>query len=149
MDGSSLGSGRKKEIRKVTLNSNDFPPEFRSEKEVIAVDFDGVVHNDFLGYHDGSIYGPVMKDSEIYLKALSANYSVVIHTAKARSDRPLINNKDGKTLVRDWLREHDLLQFVTEITAVKPRAILYIDDKAIRFQTWQKTELELRDLGII
>ena len=29
------------------------------------------------------------------------------------------------------------MDYVQEVTAVKPRAILYVDDRAIEFKTWQ------------
>jgi hypothetical protein len=35
-------------------------------------------------------------------------------------------------LVKEWLEQHNLMQYVSEITCEKPRAQYYIDDKAIR-----------------
>ena len=50
-----------------------------------------------------------------------------------RPDRPLVNGKTGKQLVKEWLQEYDVLQYIVDITHEKPRAEYYIDDKGIRF----------------
>jgi hypothetical protein len=42
-------------------------------------------------------------------------------------------------LVEEWLLKHDVLKFVSDVTAEKPRALLYIDDKGFRFENWQDT----------
>ena len=66
-------------------------------------------------------------------------YKIIIFTAKAKPNRPLVNNKTGKQLVQEWLRKYDLLKYVSEITSEKPRAVLYIDDKGYRFSDWKET----------
>jgi hypothetical protein len=38
--------------------------------------------------------------------------------------------------VWEWLKKHKMAQFVSKVTAEKPRARFYIDDKAIRFTDW-------------
>ena len=43
-----------------------------------------------------------------------------------------------------WLKQHDLLKYVSEITCEKPRAKYYIDDKAIEFLSWDLTLTRLR-----
>jgi hypothetical protein len=41
-------------------------------------------------------------------------------------------------------------QYVKEVTAEKPRAVFYIDDKAVRFQgRWEDTFTSLQNLGYI
>ena len=57
----------------------------------------------------------------------------MIFTAKAKSDRGLINGKTGTQLIWEWLKKHDMDKFVTKVTAEKPRAVAYIDDKGISF----------------
>jgi len=51
----------------------------------------------------------------------------------------LINGKTGVELIWEWLEAHDMSQYVSEVTAEKPRAVCYIDDKAIRFLDWEST----------
>ena len=117
----------------------DFPPEFRSETEVVAIDFDGVIHNDYKGFADGSLYGSVIAGTREALSLISKTHQIVIFTAKARSDRPKFEGKTGEELVWEWLDRNDLKHFVHEVTATKPRAHVYIDDKAIQFKDWVTT----------
>jgi len=111
---------------------------FPDEEKNIAIDFDGVIHNHDKGYYDGTIYGDVIEGSKESLKKLSKNYDVVIFTAKAKPDRGLINGKTGTQLIWEWLKKHGMDQYVTKVTAEKPRAVAYIDDKAVEFITWEK-----------
>ena len=54
-------------------------------------------------------------------------------------DRPLVNNKGGKQLIKEWLEKYNVLHLIDDITFTKPRAEYYIDDKAIRFnKNWHE-----------
>jgi hypothetical protein len=112
----------------------------------IAIDFDGVIHNDYLGYHDGTIYGEIIDGAKDAIIMISKKYKIIIFTAKAKSDRPTVNAKSGKQLVEEWLQKHDLLRYITEVTAEKPRAFLYIDDKGFRFENWNDTLFFLNNI---
>jgi len=117
----------------------DFPPEFRSDTKVVAIDFDGVIHDDYKGFADGSLYGPVIPGTREALTLISKTHQIIVFTAKARNDRPKFEGKTGEELVWEWLDKNHLKQFVYEVTAIKPRAHVYIDDKAIQFTDWQST----------
>lgn len=117
----------------------------KEESNTIAIDFDGVIHSFELGYHDGTIYGTPLPGSIDNIKRLSKNFKLVIYTAKAKHDRPLINGKTGIELVWEWLGKHKIDSYISDVTAEKPRAICYIDDKAIRFINWDQTMKELLD----
>lgn len=109
------------------------PPGFEKDLKNIAVDFDGVVHNFDKGYYDGTCYGDPISGSLRALQQLSKHYKVIIHSAKCRKDRPLVNGLTGRDLIVNWLKKHNVLQYVTDITARKPRAVAYIDDKGVKF----------------
>jgi len=111
----------------------------KDQSKNLGVDFDGVIHNDNLGFHDGTIYGKPIEGSLESIKLLSKFFNIIIFTAKAKKDRPLINGKTGAELVEEWLLKHDLLKYVSHITAEKPRALLYVDDKGYRFENWKDT----------
>ena len=113
---------------------NSFPPNFQNDKNNIAIDFDGVIHNFDKGYHDGTCYGEPIEGSIESIKKLSKKYKIIIFTAKAKSDRPLVNGKTGKELVSEWLDKYGILECVHEITSEKPRAFLYVDDNGFRFE---------------
>jgi hypothetical protein len=117
----------------------DFPPGFADEANNLAIDFDGVIHNADKGFHDGTCYGDPIPGSLDALKLLATKYRIVIFTAKAKSNRPLVNGKTGTELVSEWLEKNEVLRYVADITSEKPRAILYIDDNAYQFKNWEKT----------
>jgi hypothetical protein len=115
----------------------------KDESNTIAIDFDGVIHSFELGFHDGTIYGTPLPGSIDNIKRLSEKFKLVIYTAKAKSDRPLINGKTGTELVWEWLEKYKINLYISEVTSEKPRALCYIDDKAIRFIDWDQTMKEL------
>ena len=117
------------------------------EFKTVAIDFDGVIHNDTMGFHDGTIYGDIIDGSQDAIKQIAQKYHIVIFTAKAKKERPLINNMTGKELVWEWLQKHDLDQYVDEVTAEKPRAFLYIDDRGYRFKNWKDSLLFLKQFN--
>ena len=122
-------------MTKLTL----FPPGFETEINNLAIDFDGVIHSFDKGYHDGTCYGDPIPGSLEAIKKLSKQYKIIIYTAKAKPSRPLVNGKTGTELVEEWLDKYGILDCIEEITAEKPRAILYIDDKAYHFNKWKDT----------
>ena len=115
----------------------------KQNEKVIAIDFDGVIHKNSKGYFDGTVYDEPIKGSKEALKKLSKKYDVVIFTAKAKPDRGLINGKTGTELVWEWLKEYKMDKFVTKVTAEKPRAVAYIDDKGITFDNWDNVLEEI------
>ena len=115
------------------------PKFYFSEEEAktISIDFDGVIHDDHLGWHDGTIYGDPIEGSLEAVKLLSKTYKLVLFTAKAKPDRPLVDGKTGAELVWEWLEKYEIKEYFSEITSEKPRCLFYIDDKAIRFIDWE------------
>ena len=121
------------------ISNKEVPPGFESDLNNIAVDFDGVIHNFDKGWHDGTCYGDPLPGALEALKRLSQDYNVIIFTAKAKPSRPLVNGKTGTELVQEWLEKHDVMRYVKEITAEKPRSQIYIDDKGYHFKNWSDT----------
>ena len=120
------------------ISSDHVPPGFENELNNIAIDFDGVIHNFDKGWHDGTCYGEPLPGSLEAIKFLSKKYNIIIFTAKAKSNRPLVNGKTGIELVEEWLKKYNIMQYVKEITSDKPRAKIYIDDNGYRFNDWDK-----------
>lgn len=119
--------------------ANFYPPGFEKNKKTIALDFDGVIHDAYEGWGDGTCYGEPLPGALEAIKSLSEKYKVVIFTAKARIDRPLVNGKTGAFLVLKWLEKYNVDQYVSLITSEKPRAELYVDDNGYRFENWNNT----------
>tara|TARA_R100000808_G_C2107573_1_gene122685 strand:- start:447 stop:839 length:393 start_codon:yes stop_codon:yes gene_type:complete len=116
------------------VSNQNVPPGFEKELKNLAIDFDGVVHTFDKGFHDGTCYGAPISGALEAIKKLSQTYTIIIFSAKVRPDRPLVNGKTGYHLVDEWLRAHNVRQYVDDITHEKPRAQYYIDDKAIEFK---------------
>lgn len=118
---------------------NSFPPGFESDNDNLAIDFDGVIHDDNLGYHDGTCYGKPIEGAIEAIIRLSKKFKIIIFTAKVKPDRPLVNGKTGRELVWDWLDKYGLVKYIDDITSEKPRAFMYIDDKGYKFENWDDT----------
>ena len=131
-----IGGNRPEDIAHYNTNREIREHSFKDETRNVAVDFDGVIHKSSKGYYDGTIYDEPIEGSRESLKKLSEKYDVVIFTCKSKPDRGLVNGKTGTELVWEWLRKHDMDKFVTKVTAEKPRAVQYIDDKGYGFTTW-------------
>ncbi len=116
---------------------------FEDETYQIGVDFDGVIHANSKGFYDGTVYDDPIPGSRDALIALSKKYKIIVFSAKARKDRMLIGGKTGVELIWEWLKKHDMDQYVEDVTAEKPRAVYYIDDKAIRFVDWSSALKEV------
>lgn len=117
----------------------------QDESRNVCIDFDGVIHDNYDGFGDGTIYGPIIPGAAKAIQQFAERYNIIIFTAKAKPDRPLINGKTGAELVMEWLEKHNLSQYVQEVTSEKPRALVYIDDKAIRFTDWVSTLTQFKE----
>tara|TARA_R110002020_G_scaffold29001_1_gene91787 strand:- start:8123 stop:9100 length:978 start_codon:yes stop_codon:yes gene_type:complete len=122
---------------------------YPDEKINIGVDFDKVIHRCSKGFYDGTIYDSPIEGVEEALRELSEKYTLIVYTCKARKDRGLVDGKTGTQLVWEWLRNNNLNQYVSKVTAEKPRAVCYIDDKGIRFNNWKNCIEELKELKIL
>ncbi len=129
-----------------STSSHHVPPGFENELNNVAIDFDGVIHNFDKGWHDGTCYGEPLPGSIEAIKNLSKKYNIIIFTAKAKKNRPIVNGKTGVELVKEWLEKYDLLDYVNEITSEKPRAKIYIDDNGYRFENWTKTLNDIEEI---
>ena len=107
------------------MNQDEFNKFLEKSNKVIAIDFDGVIHNDNLGFNDGTIYGKPIKGSLESIKKLSENHTLKIYSFKSNPKRPLFNDKTGTELIWECLENH----WVKE----------YIDDKGYRFENWNDT----------
>jgi len=124
---------------------NDFLKKVKKEIEsTIAIDFDGVIHKNSKGYHDGSIYDDPVEGTKEALKELSQKYDLVIFTCKARLDRPLVDGETGIELIKEWLIKHGLNTYIKGVSLEKPAATAYIDDKGITFRDWENALLDLK-----
>jgi phosphoheptose isomerase len=145
-----IGKNTPEELKKLNWRSNkvrkhSYPDELIN----IGIDFDKVIHACSKGYHDGTIYDDPIPGSKQALEVLSQKYNIIINTCKAKPDRGLVDGKPGVELVWEWLKKHDMDKYVTKVTAEKPRAVAYIDDKGFRFTNWNTCIEQLQSEGLV
>jgi hypothetical protein len=106
--------------------------------QTLAVDFDGVLHQ-YLSPWQGPdvIPDPPVDGAIAWLMHLTEAFRVVILTTRAESAA-------GRAAVTAWLRAHGYEGPALEVTAVKPPAIAYVDDRAWRFEGRFPSPDELR-----
>tara|TARA_R110000787_G_scaffold71112_6_gene158297 strand:+ start:6247 stop:7221 length:975 start_codon:yes stop_codon:yes gene_type:complete len=135
-----IGQNDPEDLKKLNWKGGKIREHSYPDEQInVGVDFDKVIHKCSKGYHDGTIYDEPVAGAFEALQKLSESYVVIVYTCKAKPDRGLVNGKTGTELVWEWLKEHNMAQFVSKVTAEKPRARFYIDDKAIRFTDWEST----------
>ena len=135
-----IGKNSPAELQKMNWKGGKIRKHSYPDEAVnIGVDFDGVIHKCSKGYFDGTIYDEPIEGAKDALEKLSEKYVVIVYTCKAKPDRGLVNGKTGTELVWEWLEKNDMAKFVSKVTSEKPRAGFYIDDKAIRFESWEQS----------
>ncbi len=108
-----------------------------NERKTVAVDFDGVLHQwdgEWRGYH--VIQGKPVAGAIEWLSRTIQHFDVMILSTRALTWR-------GRWAIRAWLREHggniyhESMGFIgiedVRITAKKYPALVYLDDRAVRF----------------
>lgn len=95
---------------------------------LIAVDFDGVIHSYMSPWAgDATIPDGPVEGAVEWLNTLTSECDVVVFTTRARS-------RGGRRAVESWLRENGVDTAHIRITALKPPALVLIDDRAWRFE---------------
>jgi phosphoglycolate phosphatase-like HAD superfamily hydrolase len=97
---------------------------------ILAIDYDGVIH-DRANPVEGRKLGPPLPGAVEALDDLhAAGHTIIVHTLMATTP-------SGTRVVEDWLDYYGIEHH--GVTAIKPAADFYIDDKAIRHTSWPDT----------
>lgn len=101
-------------------------------RRTICLDFDGVIHSYRTGWSGiESIPDPPIHGTQRAVQRLRQDYRVVVHSARC-------STPEGRAAIERWLAKHNIE--VDEVAEHKPPAMVYIDDRAIRFQgNWADT----------
>tara|TARA_R110000824_G_scaffold113301_1_gene262983 strand:+ start:301 stop:669 length:369 start_codon:yes stop_codon:yes gene_type:complete len=108
---------------------------------ILAIDFDGVI----MRRQGSSIYGrskrgqwrrafvpplsSAMPGAADAIKLLAQDWQLICHSCRGQSPQ-------GIEGIEAWLDARNLLEHFDAVTARKPLASAYIDDRAYRFSTW-------------
>lgn len=103
--------------------------------DTIVFDFDGVIHRYNSGWQGATVIPdlPVTGIGDAIRDIRKDGYKVVV--VSTRCSEP-----GGIEAISGWLLEHDIV--VDDISAEKPPALMYIDDRAICFDGHAETLLE-------
>jgi len=88
-------------------------------KKNICVDFDGVL-NIYTKYDENNL-GKMREGCEEFLQELFQKYNVIVFTCR--------NQKK----VEQWLNDNNLYKYISAVTNIKVPAVMYIDDRALKF----------------
>lgn len=117
-------------------------------KKTIAVDFDGVIHGYSKGWQDGSIYDPPIPGVQEALAKLREEFIVVIWSTRCH-DR-VINGVAQKNQVQEvveYLDRHGIPHDGVYSGEGKPFCACLIDDRAVRFRSWDQAVIEAREVA--
>ena len=64
------------------MNKSEFIKHVMASEKTIALDFDGVIHDDIKGFHDGTIYGIPIEGTRDALIKLSKSFKLIIYSCK-------------------------------------------------------------------
>jgi hypothetical protein len=114
----------------------------------VAADFDGVIHAYSRGWLDGSIYDEPIPGAFDALRSLMERYAVFIHTTR---DPATVGRwvKDRSGIETAWSEdENSVGEFWNDKTCIlvtrrKLPALAYIDDRGIRFTSWDQALADL------
>lgn len=109
--------------------------------KTIALDFDGVIHRYSKKWHDGTCYDVPMEGTSEALKELMKYHTVFIFSTRSPeqiSDWMSVNLPEFKTEIITtlgfWQKEG-----ILGITNLKLPAMIYVDDRGLRFTNWKDT----------
>ncbi len=112
----------------------------------VAVDFDGVIHAYSDGWQDGTIYDGPVPGAIGALQALMARYAVVVHsTRNPEQIAPWLRERGIRCVTDDDFDEREFWNVLGTalVSRRKYPAVAYIDDRAIRFASWDQALADL------
>lgn len=126
-------------------------PEPSGRVPTIALDFDGVIHAYSRGWHDGTIYDELMPGAVEGMRELLKNYAVFIFTARSnlRAVADYVRDRLGVPVSVDHPevpRQFWSTRDIVYVTGRKLPAVAYVDDRGVRFTSWDDVFEQLEHL---
>jgi hypothetical protein len=111
-------------------------------RPILALDFDGVIHDYLHGWGTGEIYGNATPGFFDWAIEASEKLELVIHSSRTA-------DAQGRQMVLDWLQAQAALQDrpsaagLLTVSATKPPALMTIDDRCVTFRgDWSDPEVQ-------
>jgi hypothetical protein len=104
----------------------------------VCLDFDGVLHSYRSGWRGLEVISdPPIHGTKDAIDRLRRQYRVVVYSARCRTP-------EGIAAIQSWLLRHGIE--VDEVSPHKPPALVYVDDRAIRFEgDWEETLIKIQN----
>ena len=126
-------------------------------KKTIVFDFDGVIHLNYTGYKDGSIYGLMNWRLLDFIEELMEDYYIVISSNRPAQQIVDYMNNLGETIAplkfEVFKKTDDNLYWnkdnVIGVTNEKAIGILYIDDRAFHYDNSKDTQYNISEINKI
>lgn len=98
-----------------------------TKKKTVAFDFDGVIHSYESGWQGVDVIPdpPVPGIKKVIDNLREDGYNIVIYSTRC-------SQESGRKAIIDWLDKYNI--HVNDISAEKPVAFCYVDDRAINFR---------------
>ena len=97
---------------------------------ILAIDFDGTIH-DIKHPIKGRRMGPPIKGAQETLSRFKEEgHTIIVHS---------VRGDDPRHVIKDWMDFYKVPY--DSITNIKPQADFYIDDKGLRFRSWDNIPL--------
>lgn len=120
-------------------------------KKTIVFDFDGVIHLGYKGWKDGSIYGLMNWRLLDYIEELMEDYYIVISSNRPAEQIVEYMNKLGESIdplkFEVFHKNNDNLYWnkdnVIGVTNDKAIGIIYVDDRALRYDNLEDTYVNI------
>ena len=131
------------ELQDILKHTGEVEEKPKKKKKTIVFDFDGVIHTDYEGWKDGTIYGKIDIDMLDYIYQLQKEYYIVISSNRPAQQIVDYMNKYCDDLcynlsfeVFDKTEEapYWLVDDVIGVTNHKAIGSLYIDDRGYRYR---------------
>jgi len=107
-------------------------------RSTVCLDFDGVLHAYTSGWRGiATIADEPVHGAARAVAKLRERYRVVVHSARCRTE-------EGRTAISHWLARHSIE--VDEVCEHKPPAIVYLDDRGVRFTgDWEQAIADINN----
>lgn len=100
---------------------------------ILAIDFDGVIHDNKNPIEGKRMGPPIVGAKEALQQMRETGEAIIIFCVWA--------NDYGWKVIHDWMEFYQIP--FDDITNVKPQADVYIDDKALKFESWEQIKKDL------
>lgn len=103
-----------------------------AQRRALAFDFDGVIHIGYDGWRDGTIYGTIDHELMAYIAQLMSAYDIIISSTRPAAQIAQFLTAHGyKACPFEGIFWHSA--DTIGVTNLKPAAVAYIDDRAVRY----------------